>query len=162
MFTKTAVSAIRALTYLGLNPDSGPVSPRHIAETLEESPTYLAKVVRHLVRAGILKAHRGSSGGVTLGRAPADITLLSIIEACQGTILGDFCAGKIDIAKTCAFHQAAFELHGAVVGVLSRWTLAGLLEKPRPSKVKNVILQCVLEPMVETRKTRSNKRSAKV
>ncbi len=147
MFTKTSISAIRALTYLGLNSTGQPISPRHMAERLGESPTYLAKVVRHLVKAGILRAHRGVAGGVTLNRPPDQISLLSIAEACQGAILGDFCQDAEELEKTCAFHQAAAELHGAIVGVLSRWTLADLLQKPCPSEMDGSQIQCLLEPL---------------
>lgn len=147
MFTKTSISAIRALTYLGLNGTGQPISPRHMAERLGESPTYLAKVVRHLVRAGILRAHRGVSGGVTLNRLPEEISLLSIVEACQGAILGDFCQDADRLEKTCAFHQAGAELHEATVGVLSRWTLAELLRKPCPSETYDNRIECLLEPL---------------
>ena len=59
MLTKTTISAIRTLTYLGLHAgDKVPLSPRYLAEELGESPTYLAKVVRHLVKVGILRASR--------------------------------------------------------------------------------------------------------
>jgi Rrf2 family protein len=152
MFTKTSISAIRALTYVGLNGTGQPISPRHMAERLGESPTYLAKVVRHLVKAGILRAHRGVSGGVTLNRPPDEISLLSIVEACQGAILGDFCQDAEELEKTCAFHQAGAELHGAIVGVLSRWTLAELLQKPCPSETYDSRIECLLEPLPGARK----------
>ena len=66
MLTKTTVSAIRALIHVGLHGSGGPISPRRIAEQLGESPTYLAKVMRLLVKAGILRAHFGMAGGVVL------------------------------------------------------------------------------------------------
>jgi len=146
MLTKTSVSAIRALLHLGLNATGGPISPRLIAKQLGESPSYLAKVARQLAKAGILRAHRGVSGGVTLNLPPEEITLLAIVEACQGAILADFCEEGADLAKTCAFHQAAAELHDATVRVLSRWTLAELLENPRPSKTLRKAVRCWLEP----------------
>lgn len=146
MLTKTSVSAIRALMHLGLSAGGSPVTPRLMAEQLGESPSYLAKVARQLARAGILRAHRGVSGGVTLNLPPEDITLLAIVEACQGAILPDFCEDRADLAKTCAFHQAAAELHDAIVHVLSRWTLAKLLENPRPSKTLRKAVRCWLEP----------------
>jgi len=117
-----------------------------MAEHLGESPSYLAKVVRHLVRAGILKAHRGVSGGVVLNREPQNITLLAIVEACQGTVLGDFCSEATDLTLTCGFHQAGAELHRAIVGVLSRWTLADFLRRPRPVDGQSAGPRCWLEP----------------
>lgn len=146
MLTKTSRSAIRLLTYLGQLGVSEPLSPRTLAEQLGESPTYLAKVARHLVKAGILQTQRGVTGGMVLNRKPQTITMLAIIEACQGTILGDFCDDAPDLTATCAFHQACVELHDAVVGVLSRWTLAQFIQKPRPIGMPNKRLLCWLEP----------------
>jgi Rrf2 family protein len=133
MLTRTSLSAIRTLVYLGLHQDLGPTSPRRIAVALSESPTYLAKVTSHLVKAGILRAHKGVLGGVTLAREPKAITLLSIVEACQGHFVGSFCSDVSDTAHICAFHRAGLELYQAVTQVLSKWTLADLLQKPFPS-----------------------------
>ena len=146
MLTKTSVSAIRALIHLGRNATGGAICPRLMAEQLGESPSYLAKVTQQLAKARILRAHRGVSGGVTLHLPPEEITLLAIVEACQGAILADFCEEGADLAETCAFHQAAAELHDAIVRVLSRWTLAELLENPRPSKSLRKVVRCWLEP----------------
>ncbi len=146
MLTKTSLSAVRASVFLGLNSSAQPWSPRAMAEHLGESPTYLAKVVRHLVRAGILRAHRGVAGGVSLKRSPGEISLRMIVEACQGTILGDFCSDAADLSQTCAFHRAGVELHDAMVGVLSRWTLADFLNQPAPSAEIAGQVQCWLSP----------------
>lgn len=147
MLTKTTLSAIRALTHLGLSGVDEPLSPRQIAEEIGESPSYLSKVVRQLVKAGILRAHRGVTGGVTFERPPQEITLLAITEACQGRILADFCQVAPDLQKTCGFHQAAAELHTALVGVLSRWTLQHFLDKPRPVGMSGEPISCWLEPL---------------
>lgn len=145
MFTKTTRSAIRLLTHLGLKDGSEPMSPRVLAQQLGESPTYLAKVARDLAKAGILRSHRGVAGGVVLGREPREITLLEIVEACQGTVLGDFCDGAVDdLTKTCAFHQAGAELHAAMVGILSRWTLAQFIAQPRPVGMPDKQIPCWL------------------
>lgn len=146
MLTKTSRSAIRLLTYLGQLDTSEPLSPRVLAEQLGESPTYLAKVARQLVKAGILQAQRGVMGGMVLQRPPETITMQAIIEACQGAILGDFCEEAPDLVGTCAFHQACAELHDAILGVLLRWTLADFIEKPRPIGMLNKRIPCWLEP----------------
>ena len=85
MLTKTTVAAIRTLIHIGLNPAGAPLSIRHIAEQLGESPNYLAKVTRNLVKAGIIRAHRGVTGGIGLNRPPKTVTLPAIVEAFQAT-----------------------------------------------------------------------------
>ncbi len=88
------------------------------------------KVVRHLVKAAILEAEKGTKGGVRL-LLPADkITLLAVVEACQRTIIPDYCRSVRPLVSFCGFHQAAAELHNAITGVLEKWTLADLLQKP--------------------------------
>ncbi|MBI4581334.1 MAG: Rrf2 family transcriptional regulator [Planctomycetes bacterium] len=146
MLTKTTITAIRALMYIGSEPNHEPLSIRRVAERLGESPTYLAKVARHLVKTGILKAHCGVAGGIVLNRPPKQITLRSIVEACQGTILADFCQETRTLEGTCAFHAAAAELHRAIVGVLSRWTLEKFIERPGPSGHLQRSVLCLVCP----------------
>ena len=146
MLTKTTRSAIRLLTYLGQSEMSEPLSPRYLAGLLAESPSYLAKVTQHLVRAGILQSHRGVTGGVVLNRPPDAISMLAIVEACQGAVLGEFCEDAPDLSKTCAYHQACAELHQATVGIMSRWTLAQFVQRPRPVGMTGKKVVCWLEP----------------
>lgn len=151
MLTKTSLLAIRALLWLAQHGSDASFSPRRIAEALGASPTYLAKVLRLLVKAGILRAERGVKGGVRLNRLPGQITLLAILEACQGALLGDYCEPGCDIGEVCSFHQAAEELHQTITGILSRWTLAQLVERPRPAGVLRPGLRCVLAGVGEVR-----------
>ena len=130
MLGKTSISAIRTLLLLAQQDPKSCWSPRRLAETLGESPTYLAKVVRHMVKTGILEAEKGVKGGVRLRKQPHEISLLAVVEACQGTIVGDFCRSKRPAWSYCSFHPAALELHSAITGVLERWTIANLLERP--------------------------------
>jgi Rrf2 family protein len=132
MITKTTLSALRALRYLAGEVPGRCVSPRMMAKQLGESPTYVAKIARELVKAGILRAKKGSRGGVFLGRLPSEITLLSVVQACQGEVVGDYCWPGCTHDTVCSYHEAAAELHTAIVDVLSRWTLARMLERPHP------------------------------
>ena len=104
----------------------------------------MAKVLRALVKSGILRAKHGSKGGVLLNRLPCEITLLAIVEACQGLIVGSYCQEIADLGATCAFHQAAAELRDAMVDVLSRWTLEHLAASPRPIKRLPGKMRCVI------------------
>jgi DNA-binding IscR family transcriptional regulator len=86
------------------------------------------------VKCGILEAEKGVKGGVRLRQAAAGITLLSIVEDCQGTIAGGFCKSTRPPSAYCSFHRAALELHEAITAVLERWTLADLLEIPQAAE----------------------------
>lgn len=104
----------------------------------------MAKVLRSLVKAGILRAEHGRRGGVLLNRKPSDITLLAIVQACQGAIAGRYCQDTGDLRTTCAFHRAAVELQHSVVNVLSRWSLEQLAASPRPTKRLPGEMHCMM------------------
>jgi Rrf2 family protein len=142
MLSKTVLLATRALVVVLKESSGRVISPRSIALRLNESPAYLAKVLRLLVRAGILRAERGVAGGVFLGRHPEEITLLHIVEACQGMIHGAYCQRLDDSESVCAFHQASMELEQAIVGVLGSWTLADLEKRPQPLGALPQGVQC--------------------
>jgi Rrf2 family protein len=161
MLSKTALLAIRALVVVGEEPRGTVISPRSIALRLNESPTYMAKVVRLLVRAGTLRAERGVLGGVFLSRSPNEITLLEIVEACQGTIRRSYCQHIDDLELVCAFHRAAVELERAVVGVLSRWTLAHMRESPTPTGLLPGAMHCVMTGAAATLTSSAESRQQK-
>jgi Rrf2 family protein len=133
MLTQTSETAFRALVFLMVCKTDDPVPPARIAEHIDASPSYTAKVTAALVRAGILRAHRGMKGGVTLDRSPEEVTLLDVVEACQGKILGDFCQDFDRLDLVCAYHRAMVELHEAIISTLKRWTLADLAKDPLPA-----------------------------
>lgn len=161
MLGKTSISAIRALLFLAQQREDGWWSPRRLAAELDESPTYLAKVLRLLARARILEVARGVHGGVRLARHPRRVTLLEVVEACQGALVGDYCrSGRLQ-QGVCSFHQAALELHTAIEGVLARWTLARLLRKPEISSGSRGAIACLMQGVaVEGRRTGCRKASA--
>ncbi len=129
MISRTTISAIRTLLYLADRTLEGAISPRRVAAALGESPSYLSKITRELVKARILRAEKGVKGGVHLGRPPSEISLLAVVEACQGPVFRDYCQDAGEPVSWCSWHHAAAELHSAVVGVLSGWNLEQLLEK---------------------------------
>ena len=154
MLGKTSLSAIRAILLLAQQEAGSCWSPRKLAETLEESPTYMAKVVRHLVKCGVFEAEKGVKGGVRLVRSPDKITLLTVVEACQGTIAENFCRSDRPASTFCSFHRAALELHQAITGVLVRWTIADLLERPQASERVGDGIGCLMSPGLGARGAR--------
>ena len=71
-----------------------------IAEEQRIPPSFLAKIVSQLSIAGLLHTSRGARGGVTLARAPQEITLLEVIEAIDGPIQLNECVGD---TGSCSF-----------------------------------------------------------
>ena len=61
-----------------------PVPAARLAEFHDVSPTYLAKQLQFLSRAGLVRSVQGQAGGYRLTRAPEEITVLEVVEAVDG------------------------------------------------------------------------------
>jgi Rrf2 family protein len=91
--TRQADYALRAVIYLSrLGPDER-AATSHIAADQQIPPSFLAKIVSQLSVAGLLQTSRGARGGVSLARAPKDISILEVVEAIDGPILLNECVG---------------------------------------------------------------------
>jgi Rrf2 family protein len=66
-------------------PPGQALSSRRMAEFYGLPSAYLSKLLKSLVRAGILDATTGPGGGFRLARPPSDITVLDILEAVEGS-----------------------------------------------------------------------------
>jgi Rrf2 family protein len=63
---------------------TGPAPAARLAQLHDVSPSYLAKQLQALSRAGLVRSVQGKAGGYVLTRAPALITVLDIVDAVDG------------------------------------------------------------------------------
>jgi Rrf2 family protein len=92
--TRQADYAVRAVLYLAqLGPEQRAATSQ-IAQEQQIPPSFLAKIVSQLSVAGLLQTSRGARGGVSLARTPDEISLLEVVEAIDGPILLNECAGS--------------------------------------------------------------------
>ncbi|MER6561131.1 Rrf2 family transcriptional regulator [Streptomyces sp. NPDC001027] len=61
-----------------------PVPAARLAQLHDVSPTYLAKQLQALSRAGLIRSVQGKSGGYALTRPPEMITVLDVVDAVDG------------------------------------------------------------------------------
>jgi len=84
--SKTLDYAVRTLTYHGKRQSGKTVLMKEIAESQKIPLSYLAKVMRQLVKAGIVFSEYGPNGGYSLKKTPSEITLRQVYEAVEGTL----------------------------------------------------------------------------
>ncbi len=94
--TKSGEYAVAALSRLALEAEKSrsepkPVSIQALAREQGIPPSFLSKIMAQCVKAGLLRSRRGPEGGVTLDRPADEITLLAIIEACEGRYWRESC-----------------------------------------------------------------------
>ena len=90
--------ALRAMIYMADRP-GGVVRGTEIARHEQIPKYYLEKVIRDLMRRGLVNARRGPGGGYQLGRSADRITFRDIIEAVEGPIKLNVCT---DGSSSCA------------------------------------------------------------
>jgi Rrf2 family protein len=134
VFSLTVEYALRAVVHLA---DQAPASctTGQTATATRVPEPYLAKVFQHLTHAGILHSKRGVGGGMTLARAPSEITILEVVNAVDpirriGTCpLGLAAHG----AKLCPLHGRVDQALALVEEAFGSTTLADVLTDPAES-----------------------------
>lgn len=78
--------AVRALAYLAAQPEGRIVGSAEIESRQHIPRSFLAKILRRLVGAGLLESVSGVHGGFHLSRPPATVTIRQIYEAVEGEL----------------------------------------------------------------------------
>ncbi len=119
---------------------SAPDVPMSAAQVAAQSgvplPT-VAKLLGQLARCGLLASARGVSGGFSLARPAAAISLADIVESIDGPIALTHCAqphGECDRAEGCPARPHWEPVNRAVRAALSAVTLAELAPAAAPSR----------------------------
>lgn len=97
----------------------------------------VSKLLRELVRGGLLESQRGVKGGYTLARDPQNISVAQIITALEGPIALTACSA-VDSAPDCE-HESLCPVRGhwtrinrAIRTALEGVTLAEMANPPGP------------------------------
>lgn len=84
-YSQSTELAIDSLFFMAAHPEWTDFSVEQIAQAQHVSPSYLSKIFQQLVKAGLLRSHRGSKGGYMLGRAPAQVSLRDVAAIFEGS-----------------------------------------------------------------------------
>jgi len=129
LVTRETDYAIRTVMYIAK--EGGRVANvTEVAAAMSIPKTFLAKIVQRLAKQKILVSIRGVNGGFRLANGPEDISLLSILEAIQGTAAINMCVagrGSCGLSGTCAVHSVWVEMRKEVEQTLREQTVKGLL-----------------------------------
>lgn len=100
--SRTLDYALRSLIYLASHPSQNTANLREISASAAVPKSYLAKLMRGLVKAEIVRSDAGAHGGYRLARQPAAISLKDIYEAVEGHFRTVVCGDGTD---ACELHH---------------------------------------------------------
>jgi Rrf2 family nitric oxide-sensitive transcriptional repressor len=110
------------------------ITIEEVARVFSVSKTHLNKVANTLTRAGYLKAVRGRSGGLTLGRAPQDIGIGDVIRLTEPdfALVECFATGsQCVLTQRCKLSRMLMDATASFQASLDRYTLADIALAPR-------------------------------
>ena len=120
--------AIRAVLCVARS--KGPLFVREIAEQETIPKSFLSKLVQTLTHTGLLEARRGMHGGVTLARPKEEISVLEIIEACEGPLHSPTCllshTAQCPRPTGCPIHDVWQKAQAGMIQTLSKTKLSDL------------------------------------
>jgi Rrf2 family protein len=134
--------AVRALAYLAAQPEGRVVCRSEIEERQHIPRSFLAKILRRLVAAGMLDSVSGVHGGFRLSRPPATVTIRQIYEAVEGDLAiidclrGDVCSfdpvcSQVDVWRGAQRRLAAYLDSVSIADVADGQGLAARLAAAR-------------------------------
>ncbi|TNE47938.1 MAG: Rrf2 family transcriptional regulator [Deltaproteobacteria bacterium] len=113
-FSQTALYAFRAMVHLSLQDASTLVPSKDLAEETHIPVSYVSKIMRQLVNAGLVRSHRGHHGGFQLACPMEEITVLRILSAVDSPEESIYRCGfgweKCSGENPCPMHEAWGEL----------------------------------------------------
>ena len=127
LYSKTCEHAIRALAYLAARPVGKLCLVDEIAEAEDIPRPFTSKILRDLVRAGVLTSSRGRGGGYALAQDPGEVSLFEIMKIIDGADHVDRCVVGLDLCDEnapCPLHDKFQPLREEIRAYLEGTTLA--------------------------------------
>jgi len=142
IFSKSFGYSVRAMLYIALKNDlNNRISVEEIANALTVPKYFLSKVMKKLVKAGVLNSAKGIHGGFEINRRTLDTTLLEIVQITDGADKLETCAlglRKCDSRNPCPLHSHFALIKNEWHMKLSGYTIGSLLETKNKDFIKSI------------------------
>lgn len=134
--------ALRGVLYVALV-DKGDrkVQLDEIAAKLSVPRHFLAKIMKTMVKGGILQSTKGPYGGFSLGEKTLDIRLLQLISITDGMEQFNTCVlslRKCNSKNPCPLHYQMLKLRDDMLAQFSKTTIGDLLNEKNPDFIKSI------------------------
>ncbi len=121
--------ALRAMIFLA-DSQNGVASGELISAHEKIPKHFLEKVIRDLIRSGLVRSRRGPGGGYQLARPPESISFRDIIEAVEGPITLNICLDNSNsclLRPGCRMYRVWEDGQRALLEVFSQATLKEII-----------------------------------
>ncbi len=124
---------VRSAICLARSYESGtPKKLRQVSAEMDVPRTFVSQILGDLARAGLAVSFFGTHGGYRLARPPAEVSLLEVVEAAEGSLAPQQCVlgdGPCHWDTVCPLHETWGAATDAFRTVLAATSLADLVER---------------------------------
>lgn len=127
MLNLSAQYALRIMAFLALDRGPNLIRAKDLAEEVNIPVFYLSKIMRRMVKAGLLTGSKGHGGGFRVARPPSKIRFADIFEAVKGNSEPVMCVFGWDTCSDrnpCVLHQRWQEARRSFQSWSKKTTLA--------------------------------------
>lgn len=129
--TKQSDYGILLMTLFATRPESGSHSARDLADETGLPLPMVGKILKLLVRDGLLVSQRGAKGGYRLSKAPTAITVEDIVRSLEGPIAITECSetgpGGCRFTDSCTLQPNWMRINQALRKALQGITLMDMM-----------------------------------
>ncbi len=134
--------ALRGVLYVALvNKETRKVQLDEIAEKLSVPRHFLAKIMKIMVKEGILQSTKGPYGGFALNEKSLDTKLLQLVSITDGIEQFNTCVlslRKCNSKNPCPLHFQMMKLRDEMLAEFSKRTVGDLLNEKNPDFIKSI------------------------
>lgn len=133
MFSKACKYAIRALIYLASKSEAPEkIGLREIAAEIDSPEAFTAKIMQILSKQSLVNSTKGPHGGFYLDPAAADVKLIQVVKAIDGTQSITGCGLGLDSCSDehpCPIHHEFAAIRNALANLLEEQTIQHLAKE---------------------------------
>ncbi len=129
MFSRSTEYAIRAMTFLALQPPGKLTGAREIAQGEHIPIQFLWKILKALVRRKLVRSFKGVGGGYELAITADRISVQDIVMATEDNNRATGCVLGLDVCseeRPCPLHHTWKGIRDGLVVMLEKTTLSDL------------------------------------
>lgn len=141
-FSKSFGYALRGVLYVSLVEKEGrKVQLDEIAEQLAVPRHFLAKIMKNMVKEGILDSTKGPYGGFSANAKTRAAKLIQLVKITDGVEQFNTCVlslRKCNSRNPCPLHFQMLKLRDGMLAEFSKKTIGDLLNKDNPDFIRSI------------------------
>lgn len=142
IFSKSFGYAVRGVLYILLMQDTKQyVQAEEIAETLCIPRHFAGKILKKLVKCGVLTSSKGKTGGFTINDSTRNFLLLRLYEITDGMDTFQKCSLRLQACNEtnpCPMHEQMVRVKHELRESLASTTIGDLLKEDKDEFIKSI------------------------